>query len=313
MSFPFSRCSAAGTPDDLPRRACRRAGRRGYGTNGRGGPRHAAGERAPRAGTSPGGGPEPDAARARDRPRPPPRHGPGHAPDHQRDPAGSCWSSRRSPRSTRRCATSPGITLGVGEGGGAFNGDQFRIRGFDAKDDIYVDGLRDFGVYTRDSFNYESVEVLKGPSVAAVRPRHDRRRHQRPIQSADARPLHRRHGLDRQRRYAALRRRREHADRRTTSAFRLNLMAHGQETVGRDLVKADRWGAAGSDRVRAGHGHDLHAQRAAPAGRPHPRLRRADADAAGRNLRAAGHRAHRRRPRDLLRLHAAITTTRPRT
>jgi len=57
-----------------------------------------------------------------------------------------------------------GITMGVGEGGGSFNGDQFRIRGFDAKDDIYIDGLRDFGVYTRDSFNYESVQVLKGPS-----------------------------------------------------------------------------------------------------------------------------------------------------
>src|SRR5688572_4553708 len=40
-----------------------------------------------------------------------------------------------------------GVTLGVGEGGGSFSGDQFRIRGFDAKDDIYIDGLRDFGVY----------------------------------------------------------------------------------------------------------------------------------------------------------------------
>jgi len=60
----------------------------------------------------------------------------------------------------------PGITVTIGEGGGGLNGDQFRIRGFDAKDDIYVDGLRDFGVYTRDSFNYESIEVIKGPSSA---------------------------------------------------------------------------------------------------------------------------------------------------
>jgi catecholate siderophore receptor len=58
----------------------------------------------------------------------------------------------------------PGITVSVGEGGGGMNGDQFRIRGFEAKGDIYVDGLRDFGVYTRDSFNYETVQVLKGPS-----------------------------------------------------------------------------------------------------------------------------------------------------
>lgn len=58
----------------------------------------------------------------------------------------------------------PGVTVSIGEGNGGMNGDQFRIRGLDAKGDIYVDGLRDFGVYTRDSFNYEAVEVLKGPS-----------------------------------------------------------------------------------------------------------------------------------------------------
>ena len=29
-----------------------------------------------------------------------------------------------------------------------------------------------------------------------------------------------------------------------TTAFRVNFMAHGQEVVGRDLVKADRWGIA---------------------------------------------------------------------
>ncbi len=59
----------------------------------------------------------------------------------------------------------PGITIAIGEGG-TLSGDQFKIRGFDAKDDVYVDGLRDFGSYTRDSFNYEEVQVLKGPSGA---------------------------------------------------------------------------------------------------------------------------------------------------
>jgi catecholate siderophore receptor len=57
----------------------------------------------------------------------------------------------------------PGITIAIGEGG-TLAGDQFKIRGFDAKDDVYVDGLRDFGAYTRDSFDYEEVQVLKGPS-----------------------------------------------------------------------------------------------------------------------------------------------------
>src|SRR5215217_2180085 len=57
----------------------------------------------------------------------------------------------------------PGITIAIGEGG-TLAGDQFKIRGFDAKDDVYLDGLRDFGAYTRDSFNYEEIQVLKGPS-----------------------------------------------------------------------------------------------------------------------------------------------------
>lgn len=58
----------------------------------------------------------------------------------------------------------PGVTVAIGEGGGGFNGDQFRIRGFEAKGDIYVDGLRDFGVYVRDSFSTEEIQVIKGPS-----------------------------------------------------------------------------------------------------------------------------------------------------
>ncbi|WP_336489911.1 TonB-dependent receptor [Methylobacterium nigriterrae] len=58
----------------------------------------------------------------------------------------------------------PGITVSAGEGNGGLNGDQFRIRGFQAKNDVYLDGLRDFGVYARDSFNIQDVVVIKGPS-----------------------------------------------------------------------------------------------------------------------------------------------------
>jgi catecholate siderophore receptor len=57
----------------------------------------------------------------------------------------------------------PGITIAIGEGG-TLAGDQFKINGFDAKDDVYLDGLRDFAAYTRDSFDYQEVQVLKGPS-----------------------------------------------------------------------------------------------------------------------------------------------------
>ncbi|MFT9295807.1 MAG: TonB-dependent siderophore receptor [Acetobacter orientalis] len=58
----------------------------------------------------------------------------------------------------------PGITASVGEGEGGMSGDQFLIRGFQAQNDIYENGLRDFGVYTRDSFYYDHVSVIKGPS-----------------------------------------------------------------------------------------------------------------------------------------------------
>ena len=56
-----------------------------------------------------------------------------------------------------------GVTLGSGEGGNAF-GDRFFIRGFDARNDIFVDGVRDPGVSIRENFNTEQVEILRGPA-----------------------------------------------------------------------------------------------------------------------------------------------------
>jgi catecholate siderophore receptor len=57
----------------------------------------------------------------------------------------------------------PGISLAAGEAGSA-QGDNLTIRGFTARNDIFLDGIRDFGSYYRDSFNYEQVEVLEGPA-----------------------------------------------------------------------------------------------------------------------------------------------------
>jgi catecholate siderophore receptor len=57
-----------------------------------------------------------------------------------------------------------GVSIAAGEGGGA-QGDNLTLRGFSARNDIFVDGIRDFGMYSRDTFNLESVEVLKGPSA----------------------------------------------------------------------------------------------------------------------------------------------------
>lgn len=57
-----------------------------------------------------------------------------------------------------------GISIQAGEGGGGLPGDNLSIRGFAARNDIFVDGVRDFGAYSRDPFNIEQVEVAKGPS-----------------------------------------------------------------------------------------------------------------------------------------------------
>jgi catecholate siderophore receptor len=57
-----------------------------------------------------------------------------------------------------------GISLAAGEGGGA-QGDNLTLRGFSARNDYFLDGIRDQGSYTRDVFNIEAIEVLKGPSA----------------------------------------------------------------------------------------------------------------------------------------------------
>lgn len=59
----------------------------------------------------------------------------------------------------------PGISLGAGEAGS--QGDNLTLRGFSARNDFYLDGMRDFGSYYRDPFDTESIEVLKGPASVA--------------------------------------------------------------------------------------------------------------------------------------------------
>jgi catecholate siderophore receptor len=56
----------------------------------------------------------------------------------------------------------PGISLAAGEAGA--QGDNLTVRGFTARNDIFLDGIRDFGSYYRDDFNYEQVDVLEGPA-----------------------------------------------------------------------------------------------------------------------------------------------------
>ena len=56
----------------------------------------------------------------------------------------------------------PGITLGAAEGGNI--GNNFNLRGFSARTDLYLDGMRDRGQVYRDVFSLEAIEVLKGAS-----------------------------------------------------------------------------------------------------------------------------------------------------
>jgi catecholate siderophore receptor len=64
----------------------------------------------------------------------------------------------------------PGISLQAGEGGGASNtsGDRFNLRGFSANNSLFVDGVRDDGLMSRDVFNLEQVEVFMGPTGSDV-------------------------------------------------------------------------------------------------------------------------------------------------
>ena len=51
----------------------------------------------------------------------------------------------------------PGISIQAGEGGGGPAGDNISISGFNAKTDLFIDNVRDYGGYIRDPFNIEQV------------------------------------------------------------------------------------------------------------------------------------------------------------
>jgi catecholate siderophore receptor len=55
----------------------------------------------------------------------------------------------------------PSITLESGES--SWQGNAPYIRGFSARTDMFLDGMRDIGMYYRDPWNLEDVQVLEGP------------------------------------------------------------------------------------------------------------------------------------------------------
>jgi len=62
----------------------------------------------------------------------------------------------------------PGITIQLGENGNTSAGDTFSMRGFNASNQLFVDGIRDLGAVSRDVYNLEQIEVVKGPAGADI-------------------------------------------------------------------------------------------------------------------------------------------------
>ena len=166
-----------------------------------------------------------------------------------------------------------GISMAAGEGGS--QGDNLTIRGFSARNDLYIDGMRDFGSYYRDPFNLDEIEVIQGPestnfgrgSTGGV------------VNQATKFPNMNRMfsgtfdgGTDGTRRlttdfnvpFTAL---------GTQSAFRLNLMGDEGGVAGRPVVNNKRYGIAPSLYFGLGTRHSHRHQRAQPAGRRYSGLR----------------------------------------
>ncbi|MBX9399726.1 TonB-dependent receptor [Lysobacter sp. BMK333-48F3] len=142
-------------------------------------------------------------------------------------------------------STLPGITFGAGEGGGGF-GDKINLRGFDASNDITVDGVRDSGLYSRtDPFNLEAVEVVNGANSVYSGAGSVGGTVNLVTKSASLNEFHK----------ASIAAGTDSYGRVTTdsnfvlgegSALRLNAMAHQNDVPGRDVEQNERWGVAAS-------------------------------------------------------------------
>jgi catecholate siderophore receptor len=136
-----------------------------------------------------------------------------------------------------------GLSMSAGEGGA--QGDSMTLRGFSARSDLYLDGMRDFGSYYRDPFNLESVDALKGSSsilfgrgsTGGVINQVSKTPH---LEAETTGTLM--VGSDQTRR-ATLDATRPIDDH---SAFRLNLMGHQNNVAERDITENRRFGIAPS-------------------------------------------------------------------
>lgn len=140
----------------------------------------------------------------------------------------------------------PGISMQAGEGG-VPPGDNLAIRGFNARTDLFVDGVRDSGGYSRDSFNTEQVEVTKGPSstnagrgstggsinLSSKMPHLE---NSYGLLLGGGTDNYLRTALDLNQGIPAL----------SGTALRVNAVFHQQDTADRDYANQERWGVAPS-------------------------------------------------------------------
>ncbi|HEU0184825.1 MAG TPA: TonB-dependent siderophore receptor [Blastocatellia bacterium] len=138
----------------------------------------------------------------------------------------------------------PGLTMTAGEGGTPA-GDNLTLRGFSARNDIFIDGARDLGSQSRDPFNLEQVEVVKGPGSSFT----GRGSAGGSINLVSKAPNINRFfagtisgGSDATKRFTGD----VNLPINDRMAFRLNLLAHDSGVAGRDVVENQRWGVAPS-------------------------------------------------------------------
>lgn len=143
----------------------------------------------------------------------------------------------------------PGLTIAAGEGGTPA-GDNLTLRGNSARNDIFVDGVRDLNPQSRDPFNIEQVEVTKGPTSAV---------YGRGSAGGTINLINKAPGLSRMLggslALGNADTRRLTADLNTSlrrlglgerTGFRLNLLKHDAGVPGRNVVQNNRWGLAPS-------------------------------------------------------------------
>ncbi|MCU6500890.1 catecholate siderophore receptor Fiu [Rugamonas sp. A1-17] len=149
---------------------------------------------------------------------------------------------------TEALRNTPGVgAFFLGENGSTSTGDAIYMRGFDASGSIYVDGVRDVGSISRDTFNIEQIDVLKGPAGTD----NGRSSPTGSVNLVTKKPLMEdayqgavTAGSGQQKRVTADLNKIINAD--TGTAFRLNLLDQDSGNPARDVVKNKRWAIAPS-------------------------------------------------------------------